>query len=284
MKMKIFVKTKQIRRKKMNKNYNKYVVALSLTVVLSLTLNVLGQNNEKSKERSIFDFGKEIIKTVQKGNQPKQSGSQTQTSESGKSMPENQTNVLNTVSKRSGYIRFGIVSAGGETAADAHSLAATVKLIEMLDGKDFAPFDTVILQSKNPIFISAEATKKQCDFILYIEDVTNKVHKSMLNNFVTKVGNVVPFVPGILPSYDYWRIYQAGQKVMNAGDLMTAIAGNTKAKDKVSVTYKLVSVNSKTDVISKTIQEKVATKDGENVLDSIVVKIAEEVLSKTAKN
>jgi hypothetical protein len=70
---------------------------------------------------------------------------------------------------------------------------------------------------------------------------------------------------------------------MNASELMTAITNDTKKKDTTSVSYKLVNVRSKSDVIPSTTIKKKAEKDNENILESLVLKIGEEVLTKTTK-
>lgn len=243
----------------LNKSIYRFLIA-SFVIACGLFLTTYAQTSNKDGEKKLFDLGNEIMQTSQNTAQPNDS------------------------SKKAGVIRYGIVSAGGETASDAHSLAATVKLLELLDGKGAVPFDTVRLEAKLSHFIIAEASKKQCDYILYIEDVTNKKKKGMFGKIGDVVTKTIPGVPGLFVyTDDYWKLYRSGQKVMNASDLMTAVAGNTKAKDTTSVSYRLVKVSTKSDVIPSSKIEKKAKKNGENILESLVIQIGEDVLAKTVK-
>lgn len=260
------------------KSSNNFIAVIFAIALASVTASAQ-TTNDPTQKQSLFDLN-QINQNVKKVPEQKLPAGQT------KPVPQPSVTVddPNLRAKKAGYTRIGIVGAGGEAAADAYTLAATVKFLESLDGKDFAPFETFRLTSTNTSFISAEAAKNQCDYILYIEDVTS-VKKSGfgMGKIVSKLKDVVTRIPGMIPGSLYWEAFSKGQKVMNAADMLNAVAGQTKAKEKISVTYKLVPAGVDAKTISSQTEMRIAQKDGENVLGSLVVKISEDVLTKAVK-
>ena len=182
--------------------------------------------------------------------------------------------------KREGVVRIGVPlprATAGE-GLDAQTLAAAVRnsLVNALraDAVEVAP-----LEAQVPALIEAEAREKQCDYILF----TNVAHKKGggggFGGFMRKAAPVV----GIVPMGGGTAGAVAGAVATTAVYTAAEIATSIKAKDEITLDYRLTTAAStSTPVATRTLKGK-AKSDGDDVLSPLVQQEATAVLAVAAK-
>lgn len=72
---------------------------------------------------------------------------------------------------------------------------------------------------------------------------------------------------------------EAQTKVDKTADLLNSVSKSTKKKDKVGLRFSLMAVGNNAEIIADTLKEKVASKDGDDVLGSVLVEVGNLVLA-----
>lgn len=183
--------------------------------------------------------------------------------------------------KKAGVMRVGVVlpkATAGE-GVDPSGLAAAVRngLVATLKGP---ALEVTPIEARLPGQIELEAREKECDFILY----TNVAHKKGggggFGGFLKKAAPVIDAVPMGYGTAGAVADATARVVVYTAAD----IASSVKAKDEITIDYRLMSAaQATTPVAAKTLKGK-AKSDGEDVLTPLIEQEATAVLASASKN
>ncbi len=185
------------------------------------------------------------------------------------------TSSSNVGAKKEGTVRIGINVKTGSVGEglNASDLAAAVQntLGEYLKGTNV---ELIPLEAKLASAIENEAKEKECDFVLYI----NASHKKGGG------GGFGMFSKVIAPAIGQTGIGHTGSTAGNiAGQVATqaivsagSVAGNTKAKDEITLDVKLQKGGS--SAFSKQYKAK-AKSNGDDILSPMIEQIAEAILA-----
>lgn len=215
-------------------------------------------------------------------------GNRTQPTNSGMKLPTNSSNVATSSgsagtdigAKKEGVIRVGVAfpkATAGE-GVDAGQLAEAVRstMVNYLTGPSL---EVVSLQARLPQQIELEAKQKQVDFIVY----TTVAHKKGgggggFGGFLRAAAPVASvagygggYAGSVASTVASTTIYTAAQ-----------VASSVKAKDEVTMEYRLMPTNGSTPVIAKTLKAKAKT-DGEDILTQLIEQAASAVLAEATR-
>ena len=190
--------------------------------------------------------------------------------------------------KKPGVIRFGIVGAGGQAIPDAQVQAANARLVQMLGGEaEDSGFEAILLQGTLDVMIKKEAKNKGCDYILFVKELNSNIgsNPSGSGNPFNALRDTAKKAMEIAPNsaLKATTTVEAQTKVDKTADLLNSVSKNTKKKDKVGLRFSLMAVGNNAEIIADTLKEKVASKDGEDVLGSVLVEVGNLVLNAVAK-
>lgn len=140
--------------------------------------------------------------------------------------------------------------------------------------------EVVAIEARLPIQVASEAKQKGIQYILY-STLTQKRTKSgggLFGKITNRVANTVS------RNIPYGN--NTGERIARdvaAETLITVstLANTIKAKDELTLEYKLVSVGDSKTLVSNSIKEK-AKENGEDIITGMIEKAANEVLTKVA--
>lgn len=184
--------------------------------------------------------------------------------------------------KKAGVIRVGVVLpetqmgqgfAGTDVAEPVRNT-----LMQYLNG---TTVEIVALNARVESQIALEARQKECDYVLETS-ITQKQSSGGLGGFMKKISPVAQVLPSAV-----------GATSTTAGAVTSAVtttviystsdvSGNFKAKDEVTVTFKLLVPGNDSAVLANTLKAKAKT-DGEDVLSPVLKQTATAVLQTVAK-
>jgi hypothetical protein len=214
-------------------------------------------------------------------------GSRTQPS-SGMKLPTSSSNMVansGTVggeigAKKEGVIRVGVAfpKATSAEGIDAGQLAEAVRttMVNYLTGP---ALEVVPLQARLPQQIELEAKQKEVDFVVY----STVAHKKGgggggFGGFLRAAAPVASmagygggYAGSVASSVASTTIYTAAE-----------LASSVKAKDELTLDYKLMSSKGGSPVIAKTLKAK-AKSDGEDILSQLIEQAASAVLAEATK-
>jgi hypothetical protein len=125
-----------------------------------------------------------------------------------------------------------------------------------------------------------EARQSECDYVLYASMTQKKGGGGGM--FSRAIGNVVGGAAGHIPVSTPGEAAARGAVI--TGVYTTAnIASNIKAKDEITLEYKLEAVGGARPALSKTEKAK-AKSDGEDVLTPLIERAAEAIVAAAMKN
>ncbi len=191
---------------------------------------------------------------------------------------QSQNNIdptANSGTKKEGTIRIGVnvktVSVGEGLNAGELATAVENTLGEYLKG---TKVELIALEAKLASAIESEAKEKDCDYVLYL----NASHKKGGG------GGFGMFSKVIAPAIGQTGIGHTGSTAGNiAGQVATqaivsagSVAGNTKAKDEITLDLKLQKDNK--SAFSKQYKAK-AKSNGEDILSPMIEQMAEAILA-----
>ena len=135
------------------------------------------------------------------------------------------------------------------------------------------------LNARLPSQAMEEARQSQCDYVLYASMTQKKGGGGGM--FSRAVGNVVGAAAGHIPVSTAGEAAARGAVI--TGVYTTAnIASNIKAKDEITLEYKLEAVGGARPALSKTEKAK-AKADGEDVLTPLIERAAEAIVAAATK-
>ena len=149
-------------------------------------------------------------------------------------------------------------------------------LVQYLSGPaaEIVPLDSMVAIQQQ-----AEAAEKGCGFYLVVSLMQKKKGGGEgFGNFLKKGAGAAPLLDDIGAGKTAQTVSKvartSGAKMSTAGDL----AINIKAKDEVTLEYKLLDANTQANAANGTIKAK-ARKDGEDVLSSLLEQAVNAVLT-----
>ncbi len=183
--------------------------------------------------------------------------------------------------KRAGVIRLGIATIKtGSVGEGMNAVELAAAIQNTLAGYLKTPnLELVNLETKLPSAIDAEAKEKECDYVVY----TNVSHKKgggggfgfgkILGQAVaqTGIGHTGSAAGNI-----------AGQIAANAIVSAGEMSGSVKAKDEITLDYKLVAVGSANPALANTLKAK-AKSNGEDIISPLFKQVAEAIVATVSK-
>jgi hypothetical protein len=139
--------------------------------------------------------------------------------------------------------------------------------------------EVVALSARLPDQALEEARQSQCDYILFSSLTQKKGGGGM---FGKVMGNVAGAAGSVIPYGGGAGEVAARTAATTAIYTTAAIAGSIKAKDEVTLEYRLQTVGDQKPVVSNTTKAKAKT-DGEDVLTPLVEKAAQTMVSAVRK-
>lgn len=176
--------------------------------------------------------------------------------------------------------RIGIVKPKatlGDVPEAQVSDAVTNTFYELMKSKTV---EVVAIEARLPIQVAPEAEEKNVGYILY-STLTQKKGKSDGGLFGRMTGRVANSVASRVP---YGRGVGGEIAVAAASETLRTVsmlANQIKAKDELTLEYKLVRVGDSQAVISKSVTAK-AKENGEDIITGLIETAANEVLSNVA--
>jgi outer membrane lipoprotein SlyB len=182
--------------------------------------------------------------------------------------------------KKPGVIRIGIMLPHVQlTSGDTAQAAETLR-------KSFAGYlngptiEVVSLSARVAAQALDEARQSQCDYILSASMNVKKGGGSSM--FGRAIGNIAGSAAGHIPGGGSASTGAARSAAITGVYTTAAIASSIKAKDELSLEYKLDNVETSKTVLSNTAKAK-AKSDGEDILTPIVETTSRTIVSTVAK-
>jgi hypothetical protein len=191
------------------------------------------------------------------------------------------SSVANTSTpKKPGVLRIGIMLPRVQlTSGDSAQAAETLRqsFAGYLNGPTI---EVVALSARLPAQALEEARQSQCDYILSASMNVKKGGGGSM--FGKAIGNIAGSAAGHIPGGGSASTGAARSAAITGVYTTAAIASSIKAKDELSLEYKLDSVEVSKTVLSNTAKAK-AKSDGEDILTPIVETTSRTIVSTVAK-
>jgi hypothetical protein len=193
----------------------------------------------------------------------------------------NTTNISDaSTPKKPGSIRIGLILPKVQlTSGDPAQAAEALR-------KSFAGYlngptiEVVALSARLPAQAMEEARQKECDYVLYASMNVKKGGGGSM--FGRAVGNIAGSAAGHIPGGGSATTGAARSAAITGVYTTAAIANSIKAKDELSLQYKLDSVETSKTVLSNNAKAK-AKSDGEDILTPLVEASSRTIVSTVAK-
>jgi hypothetical protein len=183
--------------------------------------------------------------------------------------------------KKPGVIRIGLVLPKVQlTAGDAAQAAETLR-------KSFAGYlngptiEVVTLSASLPHKALDEARQSQCDYLL-TASMNVKKGGGGGSMFGRAIGNIAGSAAGHIPGGGSASTGAARSTAIGGVYSTAAIANSIKAKDELSLEYRLDNIETSKTVLSNTAKAK-AKSDGEDILTPLVESSAQTIISTVKK-
>jgi outer membrane lipoprotein SlyB len=141
--------------------------------------------------------------------------------------------------------------------------------------------EVVTLSAQLPALALDEARQSQCDYILSASMTVKKGGGGSM--FGKAIGNIAGSAAGHIPGGGSATTGAARSAAITGVYTTVAIASTIKAKDELSLEYKLDSVESSKTVLNNTAKAK-ARSDGEDILTPAVEASARSIVATVTKN
>lgn len=188
---------------------------------------------------------------------------------------ESTTNVTNSSTpKKPGVIRIGLILPTVQMTAGNAAQAAEALRNSFAGYLNGPSIEVVTLQARLPSQAIEEARQSQCDYILAASMIIKKGGGGSM--FGRAIGNIAGSAAGHVPGGGSATTGAARSAAISGIYTTAAIASSIKAKDEVSLEYKLDHVETaKTSVANK--DKAKASADGEDVISPLVQKASEAI-------
>lgn len=173
--------------------------------------------------------------------------------------------------KKPGVVRIGVVQPKAQMEQGNNGTDVATPIRNLVVSYLTGPIEVTTIDARVPVAIEAEAKQKECDYVLYTT-LTQKQGGGGFGGMLKKAGPLTSIVPYAGRATTAGVI--ATQTVISAA----TIASSIKAKDELTLEYKVVGVGTATQVVANTLKAK-AKADGEDILSPLLEQMATAILS-----
>lgn len=253
------------------RSLNLFNFALLLCCAAWILAPVTNAQNEVTKTRQT----QERIKQQMQKKQPTDPQPQPQTV----APQTSNIDAVPTTTKKTGVYRVGIMMPKAQmsqsaSAADA-AAALQTSLVAYLKGP---AVDIVPIEARIPAQIEAEIKEKQIDYVLYAS-LTQKKGGGGFGSLM-KVVAPIAMIASPIGMLGGMGGMIAGQA---AGAAIQGVAGSIKAKDEITLEYKLAAPGKETEPRLTNAVKAKAKKDGEDVLSPLIEQAATAIVTDLTK-
>lgn len=196
----------------------------------------------------------------------------------GSSSPANISNASNaTAPKKPGMIRIGIILPNVQMSDGNLAQAAEAVRNTFASHLNGPTIEVVSLTARVASLAMDEARQSQCDYILS-SSLTIKKGTSGGSMFGRAIGNIAGSAAGHIPGGGSAATGAARSAAITGVYTTAAIANSIKARDEVSLEYRLDMVQTSASVINDKNKAK-ASQDGDDVLSGLIQKAATAVVT-----
>ncbi|HJP92023.1 MAG TPA: hypothetical protein VJ875_08725 [Pyrinomonadaceae bacterium] len=178
--------------------------------------------------------------------------------------------------KKPGVIRIGLIAPKVTmTGGDPTQAAETLRngFANYLKGPNV---EVVLLTARSPSLAMEEARQSQCDYVLSSSMTVKKGGGGSM--FGRAIGNIAGSAAGRVPIGSSAGAATARSATITGVYTAATIASSIKAKDEVTLEYKLEPLNDGQRSVSNTDKAK-ATQDGEDVITALIEKASTVIVS-----
>jgi len=183
--------------------------------------------------------------------------------------------------KKAGTIRIGIVMPKVQMSAGNTAEAAEAVRSGFANYLNGPRIEVVTLAARLPSQALEEARQSQCDYVLYSSLTQKKGGGGGM--FGRALGNIAGSAAVYIPGGSSAGTAAARSAAITGVYTTANIAGSIKARDEVSLEYKLEATDSTRPGTANTVKAKANT-DGEDIVTPLVEKASEAVVSAVPKN
>jgi hypothetical protein len=182
--------------------------------------------------------------------------------------------------KKPGVVRLGLAAVKTSSVGEgmnATDLSAAIQntLADYLKAPNI---ELVRLEAKLPSAVDAEAKEKECDYVIYATVSHKKGGGGMFGKMVGNIAGAA--VSGI--GYGNTGAAVAGHAASTAIYTAAAMSGNIKAKDEITLEYKLIPAGGANPSLTNTVKAK-AKSNGEDIITPLVEQAAQAIVATAAK-
>jgi hypothetical protein len=178
--------------------------------------------------------------------------------------------------KKPGVLRIGVVMPITEVQNSGFGLNEAIRglLIGYLNGP---AAEAVPLDGRVPVQLEMESKQKECDYIFY-SAVRRRQHSSSFATLLKTATPVIGMIPGGAATTAAGAAGAAGASTTDMVlKTATDVSGIVKAKDEVSVEYKLAAQGALSAKVANVLKAT-AKKDGDQVLSTLLAQAANAAL------
>jgi hypothetical protein len=182
--------------------------------------------------------------------------------------------------KKPGVFRIGVLpptAQFAQTQGNSTDIAESLRtlIVKHLSGPlvEVTPITSFI-----PVQVDAEVKQKGCDYLLYTTFVQRKTGGG---GFLKKMGAIAPMI-SMIPMAGGVGGAIAGAAASTAIGAASSMGGLIKAKDEVTLTYKLIAPGNDSPLLTNT-TKTTAKSDGEDIVSALIDAEAISVLNRVAQ-
>jgi len=183
--------------------------------------------------------------------------------------------------KKSGVIRIGLILPNVQMNAGNAAQAAEAVRSAFASYLTSPTLEVVPLTARLPALAMEEARQSQCDYVLS-SSMTVKKGGGGSSMFGRAIGNIAGSAAGHIPGGGSAATGAARSTAITGVYTTAAIASSIKARDDVSLEYKLDSVQTPSTVITDKNKSK-ANVDGEDVVTPLITKASQRIIAALRK-
>jgi len=227
--------------------------------------------------QSLYGMSASVSPNVQPSNPANGSSTATPTTAA-----NNSTSVSTpSTPKKPGVIRIGLILPTVQMSAGNPSQAAEAVRNAFASYLNGPTIEVVMLSARLPALAIDEARQSQCDYVLS-SALQVKKGGGGGSLFGRAMGNIAGQAAGHIPGGGSAATGAARSAAIGGVYTTAAIASSIKARDEVSLDYRLDAVQNSATVVSAKNKSK-ANADGEDVVTALVTKTAESIVAAVRK-
>jgi hypothetical protein len=188
----------------------------------------------------------------------------------------NSSEATTATPKKPGVIRIGLILPTVQMSAGNPSQAAEAVRNEFASYLNGPTIEVVMLTARLPALAMDEARQSQCDYVL---SSALQVKKGGGSSFFGRaMGNIAGPAAGHIPGGSSAATGAARSAAIGGVYTTAAIASSIKARDEVSLDYKLAAVDGIGQGAANTVKAK-ASSDREDIVAPLIAKAAEAIVA-----